>query len=44
MDKSAIPVLCTDFCQPLLTNIVPSRQLLGKVFGEENNAEDFVQF
>ncbi|ENO8654697.1 ABC transporter substrate-binding protein [Yersinia enterocolitica] len=44
LDKSGIPVLFIDFRQQPLTNTVPSMQLLGKVFNEEKNAEDFIQF
>lgn len=44
LDKSGIPVLFIDFRQQPLTNTVPSMQLLGKVFGEEKNAQDFIQF
>lgn len=44
LDKAGIPVLFIDFRQQPLTNTVASMQVLGKVFGEEKNAEDFVQF
>lgn len=44
LEKAGLPVLIIDFRQQPLTNTVPSMRLLGKVFGEEANAESFIQF
>ncbi|PHM46472.1 substrate-binding protein [Xenorhabdus mauleonii] len=42
--KSGIPVIFIDFRQHPLSNTVPSMKLLGTVFGQEENANKFIQF
>ncbi|MDX7986642.1 iron transporter [Xenorhabdus sp. 12] len=42
--KSGIPVIFIDFRQHPLSNTVPSMKLLGTVFGQEENADKFIQF
>jgi len=44
LEKVNIPVLFIDFRQKPLANTVPSMELLGKVFGEEKNAQAFIDF
>ncbi|KAB7897474.1 ABC transporter substrate-binding protein [Rouxiella sp. S1S-2] len=44
LEKVKIPVLFIDFRQKPLANTVPSMMLLGKVFGEEKNAQSFIDF
>ena len=44
LEKAGIPVIFIDFRQQPLTNTVASIRLLGKVFGEESNAEKFIDF
>ncbi|WP_036771241.1 ABC transporter substrate-binding protein [Photorhabdus australis] len=44
LEKAGIPVIFIDFRQYPLTNTVPSMILLGKVFGEEENAQKFIKF
>ncbi|MGJ3352314.1 ABC transporter substrate-binding protein [Providencia sp. Je.9.19] len=44
LEKSGLPVIFIDFRQYPLKNTVPSMQLLGRVFGEEKQAEEFNRF
>ncbi|MGG4662403.1 ABC transporter substrate-binding protein [Providencia vermicola] len=44
LEKSGLPVIFIDFRQYPLKNTMPSMALLGKVFGEEQQAEAFNQF
>ncbi|KAA1194927.1 ABC transporter substrate-binding protein [Photorhabdus heterorhabditis] len=44
LEKANIPVIFIDFRQYPLTNTIPSMILLGKVFGEEENAQKFIKF
>lgn len=44
LEKSDLPVIFIDFRQYPLKNTMPSMALLGKVFGEEQQAEAFNQF
>ncbi|MEQ4673217.1 ABC transporter substrate-binding protein [Providencia vermicola] len=44
LEKSGLPVIFIDFRQYPLKNTMPSMTLLGKVFGEEQQAEAFNQF
>ena len=44
LEKSGLPVIFIDFRQYPLKNTIPSMQLLGRVFGEEKQAEEFNRF
>ncbi|MCT8347098.1 ABC transporter substrate-binding protein [Photorhabdus temperata] len=44
LEKAGIPVIFIDFRQYPLANTIPSMTLLGKVFGEEENAQKFIAF
>ncbi|MFD0708745.1 ABC transporter substrate-binding protein [Photorhabdus akhurstii] len=44
LEKAGIPVIFIDFRQYPLTNTIPSMVLLGKVFSEEENAQNFIEF
>jgi iron complex transport system substrate-binding protein len=44
LDKAGIPVIFVDFRQRPTQNTVPSLQLLGRVFDQEENAQEFVDY
>lgn len=44
LDSAKIPYIFIDFREDFLKNTIPSMELLGKVFGQEKRARDYINF